>query len=149
MNRNFNKNDPTYMAPSPIGRLLRIIGNDCYAYSGNGSFNDTARTLLDFHTGSEVIKGTWYPYRNDNDSLDSSHRIYFNDIIVQEMKLGSGGSNWGGKSPEVLIPPFTHVKATIINVSNTSNGNGAISFTGKVTRGDDPNRPFPVTEQLL
>lgn len=113
------------------GKGLTIIGNHCYAYSEQKVFNNTAVTLLEFNTGNKYSKVHFLPYRSDTDSLDSQHYVYFNSILVMVLNMASGQSKNLQEHP-MIIPPLTHVEVTIKNVSNTSNGNGACSLTGRL-----------------
>jgi len=101
----------------------------CYAYN-TMAFSDDASTLLEFTTQSEYSVIDFLPMRNDTDSLDSKHRMFFNDELVLTFPLSSGGSGVSGPC-KMVIPPFTKVLVTVQNVSNTSGGNGSIAITGK------------------
>jgi len=116
------------------GKSLVVVGGWCYAYSDSLLFDDDpAVTLLEFNTGKEIIKAHFLPYRTDVDNLDSKHQIYFNGIEVFNMNMSSGtGPSNSMYDNSLLIPPLTHVKVTVINVSNTSNGNGACSMIGRI-----------------
>ena len=95
------------------------------------AFSDTAGTLLEFTTQSEYSVIDFLAMRNDTDSLDSKHRMYFNDVLVFTFPLSSGGQGITGPC-QMIIPPFTKVLVTVQNVSNTSGGNGSVAITGKV-----------------
>ena len=114
-----------------LGESLNSLGNRVYAYSQTKIFDDDPHiTLLEFNTGKRIIKSQWYPYRTDIDALDSRHTIYFNGLEVLNLTMSSGAV--GVRSPvELIIPPLTHVKVTIYNIDNTSNGYGACSMIGE------------------
>ena len=113
------------------GKGIRYIGDHCYAFSNDLSFNNVATTLLEFTTGTGYIITQLIPVRTDTDSLDSEHRVYQNDILVGSFSLSSGSDSHD--SPiNILFPPFTKVRIDIINVSNVSNGSGTAILTGRV-----------------
>jgi hypothetical protein len=113
---------------------LTIVANHCYAYSGVLAFDDNEITLLEFNTGKRLLDLTLMPYRDDSDSLDSKHRLYINDIKVWATGMGSGGTTIGDYN-KIIIPSLSHVKLTIQNVSNTSNGQGGIAIAGDLING--------------
>ena len=102
-----------------------------YGYSGVIAFNNTASTLLEFKTQSEYNIVDMLYMRHDSDSLDSKHKVYFNDILVISLPLSSGGQDRQSVT-SFVIPPFTSVKIDIENVSNTSSGSGMVALTGKI-----------------
>jgi len=114
-----------------LSAVLNSLGEYVYAYSQTKIFDDDPQiTLLEFNTGKRIIKSQWFPYRTDTDSLDSRHTIYFNGLEVLNLNMSSGAV--GVRAPvELIIPPLTHVKVTIYNIDNTSNGYGACSMIGE------------------
>lgn len=102
-----------------------------YSYSGETAFNNTPSTLLEFKTQSEYNIVDMLYMRNDSDSLDSKHKVYFNDILVISLPLSSGGQDRQAVT-SFVIPPFTSVRIDMVNVSNTSTGTGMVALTGKV-----------------
>jgi len=102
----------------------------CYAYSGTVAFDENATTLLEFTTQSEYSVIDFLYMRNDSDSLDSKHRMFFNDVLVLSLPLSSGGQDRHSVT-QMIIPPFTKVLVTIQNVSNTSSASGMVAITGE------------------
>ena len=150
MKNNFDKNDPTYTQPSPIGRRLNVIGNICYAYSGDVSVAGSETSMLDFHTSSEVISlkfeihGTFSQIGQNQIRL----HIQFNEAdIIDTYFDASLDSSYLDKS-ELIITPFTHFKCTLSQSSGV-NRTMQITSTGVVLRGGAPNSPTVVTDRLL
>lgn len=113
------------------GKGITVVNDKCYAYSGVVLFDDNEVTLLEFNTGKRLTDITLMPYREDNDSLDSKHRLYINDIQVWCSGMGSGGTTIEEYN-HLLIPSLSYVKVTIQNVSNTSNGQAGIALSGSL-----------------
>jgi len=101
----------------------------CYAYSGIFSVADTETTLIQFNTQSEYIVASII-FNSQTNEKNFSHKIYFNDVVVQEfLSLHSGGRK--NNDLEMIIPPFTDVKLTSDNVQDGSAKNQIVSLIGK------------------
>ena len=114
----------------PLGTLNMINGH-VYAYSGALTFDNVATTLLEFVTQAETLEVDFIYMRNDTDSLDSKHRMFFDDVLVLSFPLSSGGQDRQAGT-QAIIPPFTKVSITVQNVSNTSGGSGMVALSGEV-----------------
>ena len=109
--------------PTGTGAGLNYIGNHAYAFSGFSSFDNNATTLLQFSTGNEYIQFDLTAMRSDQDSLDSQFKLI----------TATSGPNQVGTLPhDIIIPPYTNVKVTVTNVSNSSTGTAGVILAGRV-----------------
>jgi len=117
------------------GLDLRYIGQHCYAYSQSLNFDDSPEvTLLEFTSGAGYIAAQIICMRSDTDGLDSLHKVYLNDELVMIVPLGSGTTHIdASQAPyNLMFPPITNVKITVVNISNTSTGTGLVTLIGRV-----------------
>ena len=118
--------------PSGTGSSLNYIGNRVYAYSGAVSVNNIETTLLEFSTGSEAI--TMNLQFSDISGPDNyDHFIYLNSEVIFIYR-SEGGAN--RTEPDNLIPliiaPYSLVKCTAQNASDTSALNQFCMATGEI-----------------
>ena len=92
--------------PTGTGAGLNYIGNHAYAFSGFSSFDNNATTLLQFSTGNEYIQF--------------------------DLTATSGPNQVGTLPHDIIIPPYTNVKVTVTNVSNSSTGTAGVILAGRV-----------------
>ena len=117
------------------GKGLTVIGNHCYAYSGELDANDNETIYLLFQTGKDLIKG-YVQFNSTNElSQEFRYRVYFNGIEIQSYLAGNNAPDYRAR-PDALIPliipPLTEVKCTVINLDDSVSGSQICSFTGKV-----------------
>jgi len=120
------------------GLDLNYVQDRCFAYSGLFEAKTQEQTLLDFATGSDVIVGKFTfngltRIASASDGGITAWQVQFNGIPVSQTKSDTGG---GPDSPgqtfqEVIIPPYTSVKAICISSEDTANEHTCITFTGK------------------
>jgi len=120
-----------------IGLGLNYIGDRVYAYSGIIVFNNSAAaTLLEFTTGSEyIVCNAQYTVMDDGEQINEDDvRVV---IKLNEVKafvnIDSGSPNrvqtaW----PELVLPPYTKLQATMLNLTDASNLAGYFCIVGKV-----------------
>jgi hypothetical protein len=120
-----------------VGKDLNYIGNRVYAYSGYVGFNNSAAvTFLEFTTGSEYIVCTaQYTVMDDGEQINEDDvRVV---IKLNEVKafvnIDSGSPNrvqtaW----PELILPPYTKLQATMLNLTDASALAGYFCLVGKV-----------------
>ena len=117
-----------------VGLGIRYVGEYCYAYSGLVSIDDNETTLLEFRTGSGVIRAlTDFNYAESQQDIYRM-KIYFNDLAVQAF-IAYGKLNYKDSSEvpiPLIIPPFTLVKCTGQNIDNTNAREHIVSLTGRV-----------------
>jgi len=118
------------------GLGIRYIGKDpgfVYAYSGYISVNNTEKTMLEFTTGSGIIRAKVQFNMVDNDADAYRYIIYFNDQRIQAwVNKGAVNDVHPDSYIELIIPPFTIMKCTADNVDNTNERTQVVSLTGRV-----------------
>jgi len=117
------------------GLTLNYIGKFCYAYSGTISINNETKTLLEFETGSNVIKAK-FSFGIDLNVLYSSKFIGYivslNDSIVMRSILDDNVQEGFDNDPcRLILPPYTKVKIEALTDSATDNLTYGI-ITGRV-----------------
>jgi|TARA_R110000824_G_scaffold146433_1_gene315242 hypothetical protein len=118
--------------PTGTGAGLNYIGNHAYAFSGFSSFDNNATTLLQFSTGNEYIQFDLTAMRSDQDSLDSQFKLIIDEQDVMVLTATSGPNQVGTLPHDIIIPPYTNVKVTVTNVSNSSTGTAGVILAGRV-----------------
>jgi len=116
---------------------LEIMGDHAYGYSGVLDIDNVETNMLNFKTGNFYFVGTVqfnYAERNGEAYM---YRLYLNDSVVQAF-ADSGGSN-SEPTPtnfiNVIIPPYTDVKATAQNIVDTASRDQVCSMAGRIYRG--------------
>jgi len=115
---------------SGIGSLQFTPDNKhAYAYSGSKD-TSTEKTLLDFTTNSEYLKGRFEFNADFSTGGGAGMRvqIFLDDIMIVEERDTS--NNWltGDNEFHVIVPPFTNVKVKVLGGSQDAN----INFIAKV-----------------
>jgi hypothetical protein len=119
-----------------VGKDLNYIGNRVYAYSGYIGFTNSEVTFLEFTTGSEyIVCNAQYTVMDDNEEINEDDvRVV---IKLNEVKtfvnIDSGSPNrvqtaW----PDLILPPYTKLQATMINLTDASALAGYFVVVGKV-----------------
>ena len=122
---------PTASVASP-GLGLNYIGQHCYAFN-NVNVANSVLTLLEATSGSGYIVGT-IQFNYGEGTPDNFHyHVYLNEEVYQ-VYITTAGDLY--TSPDnlipILIPPFTKLKATAVNLSSSGTINQAISLVGRV-----------------
>ena len=131
--------EPTnYLFAGP-GLGLQYVGKDhCYAYSGIIAIGQASpeTTMLNFDTGSGIIKGTIQAAQGSTATTnDMRFTISFNGAIVAQLLHGGDSQYWAGSFDNgmiIIVPPFTTVKVTGYNLSSGSTRDSVATFTGRV-----------------
>ena len=114
------------------GLELNIVGAHAYSYSGTVAVPNSATTLNEFTTGNYYLVGKWYPGYAEESGDNMQFIIKFNGIDVYQTTLDSRLVNSPFQWIELIIPPFTQVKATC-NDKSSSGPIGMVSnFTGRI-----------------
>jgi len=120
------------------GLGVRYIGNTnsglfAFSYSGVVSTDENETSLLDYTTGSGVIVGEFQPVYATEASNNQHYlfRVYFNNLTIYRTIVKDGAQD-AILEIRITIPPFTHVKATAENVSDTTSLDMAAIITGRV-----------------
>jgi len=106
----------------------------CYGYSGKKTVNNNLNNMLEFTNGSEYLKIGIQYFKDSVTSENYEYGVTFNNI---EILLGEFTSpledNPNIPNPVILIvPPFTNVKITLQNISDSSGRNWCVTLTGSV-----------------
>tara|TARA_Y100000296_G_C4971168_1_gene155960 strand:- start:52 stop:468 length:417 start_codon:yes stop_codon:yes gene_type:complete len=105
----------------------------CFAYTGSKSVDNNITTMLEFTTASEYIIGRYRTvYFADNLGQNFTYDLLLNNVQIDQITRNDNFSDEKYSDFVFIIPPFTTVKFTGQNVSDTSTKNIGIVFTGKV-----------------
>ena len=119
--------------PAGTGTALNYVLNRVYAYSGGISTNGNETDLLNFSTGNEVLHTTVYV-----SSLTSTDAFQFNVYINGEVSFFAkfmAGANYGmprNVEMPMLLPPFSEVRITAQNVTDTTSHDCCATVTGVI-----------------
>ena len=120
------------------GLGIKYVQNYVYAYSGLWIALTTEKTVLDFTTGSGVIKGIIQLNNPVDDDAPQTANVAAANILFNGTSIGliSGSSTDAGTNrsvvQEVIIPPNTHVVITAVSSGNESDRYGSLILTGRV-----------------
>jgi len=108
-----------------------------YAYSGIVVIGDSEISLLDVKTQSEYIHIRWeWNYTTTTDLISSDDYtffVYLNDVkLTAVVTSTSDRFNENSKYKIFLVPPFSNIKITAVNKSDSTTHNCYSSLIGKV-----------------
>ena len=123
---------PVSASTASTGTGIRYIGDWAYAYSGAiQAANENDVTMLDFTTGSGIIKAK---IQFESDSFVQQvyyFRVRLNDIIMMDVIWDSSPTLNSTLFPlHLILPPFTAVRVSW-GLSNDTK-NGYATLTGRV-----------------
>jgi len=107
----------------------------CYAYSGKVTVNNNLNNLIEFDTNSEYLKIEIQYFKDSVTSENYEYGVKLNDV---EIVLGEF-TNPLEDNPNIpnpirlIIPPFTNVKCTLQNISDSSGRNWTVTLIGEAT----------------
>ena len=117
-----------------VAQALDLYGNFAAAYSGGVSVDNNETTLVEFTSGNFIFVGRWRGDYFENAGDDARWILYFNDGKIQSM-TASRNYEAGRESPiDVVIPPYTQVKITAQNITDTSTLELMTSMVGAIYR---------------
>ena len=115
------------------GLGIRYISGWAYAYSGSVGATDPETDLLNFTTGSGLIDAFIQFNYIAISGNDFQYAVYFNDLLIQGYSVAeSGATATADNFIKLLIPPFTAVRLTALNLSGATSRQQAVSLTGRV-----------------
>jgi len=121
---------------SSTGLTLNYIGEHCYAYSGNVSVNNVETTLLLFDTGSSlVVSQVQFRYASSGTAEiteDFSFRLYLNDEFIMSSRAKADTEWFAEQFVRLIISPYTTVKVTAQNVTDSDARGMAALVTGRI-----------------
>lgn len=105
------------------GLGLQFTDDNKYAYCSSGliTVDDTETNLLEFKTDSYYLVGSFQCILITGGD-DFRYYIYFNDVRWSGTHINDKSQNYG-QDLLITIPPFTTVKVTAANVTDTSGQN--------------------------
>jgi len=116
------------------GLDLNYVQDRVYAFSGIIGATNTETDLLNFTTGNKVVDGQVYLALVSNSADDYIFNVYINNILAFGA-VTKAGANYG-MPRNVIIPiivsPYTVVRVTAQNVSDSSSQNCCATINGKV-----------------
>ena len=117
-----------------VAQALDLYGNFAAAYSGGVSVDNNETTLVEFTSGNFIFVGNWRADYFENAGDDVRWVLYFNDSKIQSI---SSNRNYeaGKEGPvDIVIPPYTQVKITAQNITDTSTLELMTSMMGAIYR---------------
>jgi len=119
----------TFLAPS---KGLSVLGEHCYAYSGELAVGTTPVTFLEFTTGTYYIVGQLYSTKNNDDGDDMQLLVYLNGSIIIG-SIDEYSQSEGSRDPiPIVIPPRTIVKITLDDLTGDNARPMFVILTGRV-----------------
>ena len=123
----------TFTGPA---EALEIIGDHCYAYSGNITDAGTSgpnTTMFNFKTGNFYVVGLFRWDTNNESPIVVDVRIKFNGAIIYDCEWNSSPTHGLSVNPlDVVIPPYTQV---LMEFGASSSCEAAAQLTGRIYRG--------------
>jgi len=89
--------------------------------------------MIEGQTNTEyIVAEIQFNNIEEDDTEDYLHLIYLNDLVVQGFIQGRTDYDNKYESPlKIIIPPFTNIKLTSQNLTNTEAHAEIVSLTGK------------------
>jgi len=104
-----------------------------YAYSGPTGVADSEINLIQFNTNTEYMVGTWTYQGFSSTGDDYRFLVRLNDTRVSVI-IFPGIPNVTGivqMNTDILIPPFTAVRFTAQNITDSTSNDVGVIFTGR------------------
>ena len=121
--------------PTGIGTQINYIGDLVYGYSGIIPVTDSEKTLLQFTTGSSLLK-VKAQFFYATSSLANNNFTYRIKIDGQEIAIytvnGSGTYTSPNNLIEFIIAPNSKVELTAENTEDASTVNQSVVLTGVI-----------------
>jgi len=104
-----------------------------FAYSGSTDVANSTVSLLKFTSSSGYIVGTFQPQYFDNAGAENfQFKVLFNSIQVAGCVLDKIEGYTPYEEIELIIPPFTDVEITALNVADADTRKMAAIIIGRV-----------------
>jgi hypothetical protein len=120
---------------------IRYVGDYAYAFSGAYEAATTAFTMLEFTTGSGVLRAEFclnglVRFTADVDQGgDCGFQISLNDVIVAILRLDTVSTSPGGPGAlfsRMILPPFTKVEVQGVSKEDNANEHMSCNMHGRV-----------------
>jgi len=133
-------------AGNPVGgsftgpaEALEVIGNHCYAYSGQVGITDATTNLLSFTSGNYYsrVKVQFF-YADEAQGDDVMFKVSMNGSLISTLQIGGSttvnthGNDWDYL--ELIIPSYTEVTITGENMDDTDLHQVGTTVTGRIYR---------------
>ena len=132
-------------AGNPVGgsftgaaQALEIIGDHCYAYSGEVSVTDSDTTFFEYTSGSYYALLNVQIINFSNSSNDTQYKVNLNDNLVGSWVAPYRSDVHIEEPPNpftFIVPPYTKVKVTGVDVQGAGGLAHTASITGRIYRG--------------
>ena len=116
-----------------------VLGEHCYAYSGNVTLSTTAKDQLSFTTPKGYIVAQFVftgpaSFTNPSGERDCLFRVDFNGIPVawSHRLTGSNQLGTGETTLNIIIPPYTTVEVLADSSGSDSDYFTAVVMTGRM-----------------
>ena len=116
-------------SPAIIGLRASYVGNQVYAYSGIVPVNATETTLLEWTSGNKITIGQFTFNKDTGDGDDMRYQVYINGNVVQGWVHDYSARGFRN-IVEIILPPFTNVKATGDNDTSNTDRDTVCTFVG-------------------
>ena len=115
------------------GLELNYVQNKVFAYSGNIEITGTTDpvTMLEFVTGAQTIEGYVQFQSIEPGSNDLQFFIELNSIRIATLSI-NGAKEFYHEGIRVIIPPYTNVKCTGLNIDAATGRDSTATFTGTI-----------------
>jgi len=125
---------PTSASIASTGLGIRYVGNWAYATSGVVAIAGSEVSALEGTTGTGIIVGDIQFFTDQSAGDNYNFKIYYNDVAVVQAILSATHDSppYGYYPINVVIPPFTDIKVTLSNASQSVARNWTILLGGRV-----------------
>ena len=116
------------------GKELNYLGNHVYAYSGEVSVDDNETTLLSTTSGAGIIISKFYFPRLEVTAVSDDYlwTVKFNGVVIYRTQTTSSFQVPLRVGVKLIIPPYTAVTVTGLNITDDSANNIGAIIVGKV-----------------
>jgi len=119
--------------PTGIGTNLNYIGEHAFANSGEISVNNSETTMLEFTTQNSYVVGTVQFNMLVDTADDMFYKVKINGETVNGyLTQGAQQSTDSNNNLPILLPPFSKITMTAINVGSSSGRNNVCVVVGRV-----------------
>jgi len=126
---------PPDASTASTGLGLRYLGNWIYGYSGAVGADDSETDLINAISGSGIIVAeVMFRYAGINPEGDNYvYRVRLNGQMILSYLVDQTLENYAARHlAPVIIPPFTEIRLTAENTTDTSTHSQAALLTGRV-----------------
>jgi len=119
--------------PAGTGTSLNYIGEHAYAYSGAVSVNNNETTLIEATSANSYLTLLWdSAYSPDAYSTDRyTFKLYLDEQLIHaEFHYDNNIETMG--TTRILIPPYSRLKITAQNVTDTTANDCLVTLSGRV-----------------